>query len=318
LLYNLLKIPAAISFWMYCRQLRVNNKDYFNSKGPLLIACNHPDSFLDAIVISSLFKRPVYSLARGDVFKNKLVAKILGSLKMLPVYRTSEGVQNMEHNYSTFNACKDIFKKNGIVLIFSEGRCVNEWKLRPLMKGTARLAISSWEDGIDLKILPAGINYQSFTVFGKNIHLNFGEMITRADVDLDNGFGRSLGSFNQQLQFRLEPLVYKIDKKDIVTLHERFAVPVAHSIKILLAVPAAAGYLLHFPLTYPAKKIAAKFGGHNDHYDSMLVGLLFLAYPFYLLIFCFLFYKIDHHYWWVALPLLPVLGYCYMQIKKQF
>ena len=75
----------------------------------------------------------------------------------------------MEHNYETFAACKEIFKKDGIVLIFSEGRCINEWHLRSLMKGTARLAISSWEDGIELVILPTGINYQSFNVFGKNI-----------------------------------------------------------------------------------------------------------------------------------------------------
>jgi hypothetical protein len=264
---------------------------------------------LDAIVISSLFKRPVYSLARGDVFKNKFVARMLRSLKMLPVYRSSEGVQNMEHNYSTFSACKEIFKKNGIVLIFSEGRCINEWKLRPLMKGTARLAISSWEEGIDLKILPTGINYQSFTVFGKNIQLNFGEMITRAE---------SLASFNHILYSRLQPLVYEIDKKDVKTLHEKFAIPVAGYAKILLAVPAVAGYVLHFPLTYPAKKLAAKFGGHNDHYDSMLVGMLFIAYPLYLLLVAIVFYKIDHHYWWMALLILPASGYSYMHIKKQF
>lgn len=34
--------------------------------GPLLIACNHPDSFLDAIILATLFRRPVYSLAAGS------------------------------------------------------------------------------------------------------------------------------------------------------------------------------------------------------------------------------------------------------------
>jgi hypothetical protein len=112
--------------------------------------------------------------------------------------------------------------------------------------------------------------------------------------------------------------VYVIDKNDKVTLHEKFAVKIAAFTKILLTVPATAGYLLHFPLTYPAKNLAAKFGGHNDHYDSILVGMLFLAYPFYLLLISFVFYKIDQRYWWTGLLLLPLLGYCYMQIKKQF
>jgi hypothetical protein len=186
------------------------------------------------------------------------------------------------------------------------------------MKGTARLAISSWEEGIDLKILPTGINYQSFTVFGKNIHLNFGEIITKADVDLSNGFGKSLASFNHQLYTRLQPLVYEIDKKDSTALQQRFAVPVPGLAKILMAVPAAAGYLIHFPLTYPVKKIAARFGGHNDHYDSMIVGMLFLSYPIYLLLFAMLFFKTGIHYWWAVFLLLPFSGYCYLQVKKQF
>ncbi|MEJ7627672.1 MAG: 1-acyl-sn-glycerol-3-phosphate acyltransferase, partial [Ferruginibacter sp.] len=157
--YQLLKIPAKIAFLLYCRSVKINNKIFLSEKGPLLIACNHPNSFLDAVIIATLFKRPVYSLTRGDVYSNPFFSSILTSLKMLPVYRTSEGTENLSRNYTTFEHCKNIFKENGVVLIFSEGLCVNEWHLRPLKKGTARLALSSWEEGIDLKILPAGINY---------------------------------------------------------------------------------------------------------------------------------------------------------------
>lgn len=318
MLYRLLKIPAAISFWMYCRRLRVNNKDAFKTKGPLLIACNHPNSFLDAIIISSLFKRPVYSLARGDAFKNKWIAAILRSLKMLPVYRTSEGVENMEHNYTTFRACKEIFKKNGIVLIFSEGRCINEWHLRPLMKGTARLAISSWEEGIDLTILPTGINYQSFSVFGKNIHLNFGNIITQDEIDPIDGFGKSILTFNQLLQSRLAPLVYEIDKNDPESLQQKMGITVSVIKKICLAVPAAIGYLIHFPLYYAAKKLASTDGFDNDHYDSILFGILFLSYPLYLMVIAILIFLFAGGYWWMAALLLPFCGWSYMMLKKQF
>ena len=79
------------------------------------------------------------------MFANKYIRKLLTSFKMLPVYRQSEGAENLEHNYSTFSSCQNIFKKNGIALIFSEGRCINEWHLRPLKKGTARLAINAWQ-----------------------------------------------------------------------------------------------------------------------------------------------------------------------------
>jgi 1-acyl-sn-glycerol-3-phosphate acyltransferase len=319
LLYRLLKIPAVISFWLYCRKLRVNNKDFFKSNGPLLIASNHPNSFLDAIILSSLFKRPVYSLARGDAFKNKFYGKLLRSLNMFPVYRSSEGVENMEHNYTTFDACKEVFKKNGIVLIFCEGRCINEWHLRPLKKGTARLAINSWQDGIPLNVLPTALNYQSFSSFGKNVDINFGNIITKNDIDLDNGFGKSVQSFNQKLQKELAPLVYEIESKDRVTLEKKMAVPVPAFKKILLAIPAIAGYILHKPLFYPIKKIIWSIYEYNDHSDSIHVGIMFLIYPLYLLGMGLLLASyLGSIGWLLSLLLLPFCGWSYLQLKQQF
>ena len=195
MLYEFIKIIARIAFRFYCRELVINNRELLKIDGPLLLASNHPNSFLDAIILCTLFDKPVYSLARGDVFKNSFVAKILLSLKLLPVYRVSEGVENLDENYKTFDQCKEIFKQNGIVLIFSEGKCVNEWHLRPLKKGTARLAISSWEEGIPLKILPVAINYSSFRKIGKNIHLFFGEFITNKDLDIEQGYGTITSTF---------------------------------------------------------------------------------------------------------------------------
>lgn len=319
MLYRLLKIPAAIGFRLYCRHLRVNNKAAFDLDGPLIIACNHPNSFLDAIIISALFKKPVYSLARGDAFKKPWIAKLLRSLKMLPVYRTSEGVENMEHNYSTFDSCKEIFKQNGIVLIFSEGSCINEWHLRPLKKGTARLALSSWNDGIDVKILPAALNYQDFHSYDKDVHLFFGNMITKEAVDHNNGFGRSVLSFNHLLRQELQPLVYEIEADDTKKIKEHFAEPVPAWKKILLALPAAAGALLHFPLHFAAQQAAKKYGRGNDHYDSIIIAVLFISYLPYLLLLTVLAYIFSGSMYSLLLLLIaPFCAWSYLQVKKQF
>ena len=319
MLYQLLKIPAAISFWLYCRHLKVNNKAALDFNGPLIIACNHPNSFLDAIVISALFKKPVYSLARGDAFKKPFIARLLHSLKMLPVYRTSEGVENMEHNYSTFDACKELFKKNGIVLIFSEGRCINEWHLRPLKKGTARLALSSWNDGIDVKVLPTGLNYQSFNSYDKDIHLLFGNIISKEEVDQQNGFGKSVASFNQLLHKELQPLVYEIDKNDLVPRRKRFEKPASLLKRSLFFIPAVTGAITHFPLHFFAKHMATKYGHGNDHYDSIIIAALFISYPFYLAILLTLVVAVSGSWWTlILLIVLPSCAWSYLQVKKQF
>ena len=240
-------------------------------------------------------------------------------MNMFPVYRISEGVENLENNYETFESCKEIFKKNGIVLIFSEGRCINEWRLRPLKKGTARLAQSSWQEGIPLKVLPTGINYQSFNSFGKNIQLNFGNIINEQDISPTEGYGKTINEFNDKLRNELNSLVIEIQSTEKQKIKNIFFVKQPLVKKILLFLPALIGYLIHAPLYIPVKNIAAKNGGHNDHYDSLMVGLLFLFYPLYLLFIGLLVYWFIGGYWWIAVfILLPICAKSYVHVKRQF
>ena len=319
MLYNLLKIPARLAFLIYCRSLRISRKEALNTKGPLLICANHPDSLLDAIILSTLFKSPVHSLARGDAFKNKFYASLLRSIHMMPVYRVSEGVENLEQNYETFDACKKIFEKGGVVLIFSEGRCINEWRLRPLMKGTARLAISSWQEGINLSILPVGINYQSFHSFGKNIHLNFGEIFNIGAIKAEEGFGKAIISFNDKLRLELSKLVIEISKDDMETRRKKFYVPQPFLKKLLLFVPAIVGYLFHFLLYVPIQKLAWKKASLNDHYDSLIVAILIFLYPLYLILFFFIIFSLTGSLWSFLIFIgAPMCAWSYVQLKKQF
>lgn len=284
-----------------------------------MIAANHPNSFLDAIILATLFKQPIYSLARGDAFKNNFFAALLKSLNMYPVYRTSEGVENMEHNYSTFNACREIFKKNGIVLIFSEGRCINEWHFRPLKKGTARLAISSWEEGIHLKILPTGLNYNNFRSYDKNLHLFFGNVFGKEVINSNDSFGKNVLAFNQLLQKEMQPLIYEIDTADAEKRKSIFEVKTPVWKKILLFIPALVGVILNFPLYFIAKTIAIQFGSKNDHYDSILIAILFVFFPIYLLLFSLItFFIFQNHVSWLLLLLMPLCAWSWLQVKKQF
>ncbi|MEO7523570.1 MAG: 1-acyl-sn-glycerol-3-phosphate acyltransferase [Ferruginibacter sp.] len=317
--YELLKIPAKFAIRLYCRNIKITNKAILKSAGPLLIASNHPNSFLDAIILATLFDKPVYSLTRGDTFKKRSVAYLLNLLNMLPVYRMSEGAENLEENYRTFAKCKEIFRENGIVLIFSEGRCINEWKLRPLKKGTARLAISSWQDKIDLKIIPAALNYQSFTSFGKNIQLNFGNIIGEEDIRITNGYGNSINDFNDKLKAELKKVTIEIGSNDKQAVQKEFGVAQSLAKKITLFLPAFFGFLIHAPLYIPVRKLSWKKARHLDHYDSVMVGLLFILYPFYLILIALIVYLCIGSYWWAfTFLVLPFCAWSFIQIKKQF
>lgn len=319
MLYSFVKIFARLALPLYCRDIEVLKKEVLKYRnGPLLLAANHPNSFLDAIILCTLFNGTVYSLARGDAFKNKTAARILYLFKMFPVYRVSEGVENMEENYTTFNLCKNVFKQNGIVLIFSEGLCINEWHLRPLKKGTARLAISSWEDGIDLKVLPVAINYSSFKKFGKNIKLIFGDIISKEDIDYKDSHGNAIRTFNETLKTRLSKHVFEIDSNNKTALRETFYVKQPLIKKILLFIPAAVGLIIHAPVYFFAKWLTDVLVKEDGHADSKVIGFLFVLYPVFLLLSSvIIFFVTQNWYSFLLILLLPFTAWSYVQLKKQ-
>lgn len=317
MLYHIVKIPARIALSIFCKKIEINRKEITRIQGPVLIACNHPNTFLDAILLATIFKQPIYSLARGDAFKNKFVSALLSSFKILPVYRLSEGAENLNNNYDTFAKCKEIFKKNGVVLIFSEGLCKNEWKLRPLKKGTARLTFSSWEDNIDLTVIPTGINYHSFSSFGKHVKMNFENPIQWKDLNHSKMNGSSILTFNDILKSSLEKAVIHLEPDDSSLRKEAFPHSISSIKKNLLFIPAILGRWIHAPLYLPIQKIAWKNTKHNEFYDAVLVGLLFFLYPLYLLILAFGFYLIFRNGWgFLDFLIFPLLAWASIQSKE--
>lgn len=318
MLYSILKIWVRLSAKLFFNRIVINKPGLLKSGGPLLLACNHPNSFLDAVLLDILFEKPIWSLARGDVFKKPFYIRLLHKLKILPVYRTREGVENLEHNYKTFDACKEIFSNNGLVLIFSEGLCINEWHLRPLKKGTARLALSAWQEGIPLKVLPVGINYSSFSKSGKNVFINFGEIITSSIFTLTDTDGKNNVLFNQRLEAQLRQLVFEIPKDDHVLQKEKLDVPVRFYQRVLLMIPAVAGYLLNAPFYLPVRAYTRKRVKDTDHFDSVMLALLTFIYPLYLLLITGLLYLVTGT-WFVLLAflVLPVTAMAFIKLKNK-
>ena len=314
--YRLIKSYARLAIKLYCKKIVVNKPELLSGKGPVLFAANHPNSFLDGIILTTLLDAPLYSLARGDAFKNKVLAPILRKLLLLPVYRTSEGVENLGSNYVTFKACQEAFKAKSCVLIFSEARCVNEWQLRPLRKGTARLAFSSWQEGIPLKVIPLAFNYDRFTFFGKTVHLNFGDAIPPLITGEGNPTGKQLKEFNDQLYKTLDPLVYKAANPLEI---KNYFPKIKSGFKSLICfLPGLVGWLVHAPLFFICKFYTDLKFKKSDHYDSVLTSLLLITYPVYLLFFVVLMFQIIRGFSLLGLFVLPITAWCWLQINHLF
>ena len=63
--------------------------------GPVIFACNHR-SFLDPFIVGCLVRRPMYFVAKKELFANRLQAWFLNSLGAFPIDRGSGDKGAME------------------------------------------------------------------------------------------------------------------------------------------------------------------------------------------------------------------------------
>ena len=212
-----------------------------------------------------------------------------------------------------------VFEKKEAVTIFSEALCVNEWHLRPLRKGTARIAFMAWEKGLPVQVLPAGINYSSFRQYGKKIDVNFGNVIQASDFNLDNTDGNKHLAFNKELEGQLSQLVYEIEKGDNETFDRKFNIRPNILRRTILFIPSLLAILLHWPLYLAARLFIKKLVNNNDHYDSVMFAFLLLFYPIYLLIIIITTLLVTQNPWSLLLLLLmplTVLAYVKSHVRK--
>jgi len=150
------------SLFVFYKRIIKNGFENIPLNKPSIFACTHPNSFLDAIIIGVYSPRKLYFLARSDVFNTPFKKWLLSKMNLIPIYRLQEGSENLHKNEDTFAKCFEIMKKGGSILIFSEGISITDKLVRPLKKGTARIAFGaeSYNNfSLDLQIVPMSLNY---------------------------------------------------------------------------------------------------------------------------------------------------------------
>ena len=147
------------------------------------------------------------------------------------------------------------------------------------------------------------------------MRLNFGSHISKEDLVL-NSDGKSINEFNEKLKLDLSKLVFEIDKNDYGKQKEHFLIKISFIKKLALFIPAMIGFITNAPL-YLLFHLIIK-NNAEDHYDSIMTGLLFLFYPFYLLaVSLIVFLILKSWYSLLVLILLPFTAWSYLQLKRQ-
>ena len=220
-------IVPPFTFRVFFRRIFYSNLKKVPLKKPLLFAGNHQNSFMDGVLVGSYLPQPIHYLMRADMFKNPLASFFLHELNVSPVYRAEEGMENVHKNLETFKGMYDILKKNGNYVVFSEGICVQQKRLQRLRKGTARMAFGAAEEfGLDVHVVPVGINYTYPAKFRKEVLINFHEPFSINELQelYKISPAKALLAFNQKIEAGLQEQVIIIENPENDWLAEQLLV----------------------------------------------------------------------------------------------
>ncbi len=103
--------------------------------GPLLLAANHR-SFLDPFVIGCCLRRPIYFVAKRELFDIRLLGWFLNCLGAFPVRRGESDEESM-------TTALALLERGEAVVIFPEGTRNRSGPLAEPKRGVGRLALES-------------------------------------------------------------------------------------------------------------------------------------------------------------------------------
>jgi 1-acyl-sn-glycerol-3-phosphate acyltransferase len=179
--YWLLQQYAKLCFHIFFRKIEVINKQNIPLNQPVILAPNHQNALIDAMVLVCNTSFQNVFLARADIFRGPRMIRFLTFLNIMPIYRIRDGIENVKRNDEVFEKTLQVLHNGKYPLgLFAEGNHGDRRRLRPLVKGLFRIAFQAQAKyGVKpgVKIVPVGIDYGHYQNFGTTLFVNIGEPI---------------------------------------------------------------------------------------------------------------------------------------------
>jgi 1-acyl-sn-glycerol-3-phosphate acyltransferase len=160
------------------RSIRIEGRERIPAEGAVILAPNHCATLLDPMLQLLLRpdKAPIAFGARSDIFANPRTAKILRWLRIVPIARERNGLNEVAKNFEVFDEIVDCLDHDVPFCMYAEGTHRAERGMLPVKKGLFRVAkMASDHLGKPVYIFPIGTCYEDFFRGQTRVRMRVGE-----------------------------------------------------------------------------------------------------------------------------------------------
>jgi 1-acyl-sn-glycerol-3-phosphate acyltransferase len=206
-------------FNQYYRKVEVHGLENIPKDAPVIFTPNHQNALMDALIV--LFSSPgdTVFLARADLFRKKLLARALNTLKILPVFRIRDGVEELGNNQEIFDITVGVLHRKHQLCLMPEGNHGDLRRLRAIGKGVFRIAFSAQEkmgSNPYVKIVPVGLDFSDYIKHYQTLHIVYGKPIEVSEYwdEYTQSAPRGINLLKQRLIDDIKPLMIQIDTEE--------------------------------------------------------------------------------------------------------
>lgn len=160
--YCFFKTLVKIGFALFYPKTIILNKENLSTKGPLILAANHPNGMMDPLNIALNSNRMVHFLAKSQLFTSTFTNWFFSTFYCIPVGRPDFSKDKPIDNNKSFEKCYQHFDEKGCLFVAPEGTSCDIRRILPLKTGAARIALQAEaEKGfkVGIQVVVSGITY---------------------------------------------------------------------------------------------------------------------------------------------------------------
>jgi 1-acyl-sn-glycerol-3-phosphate acyltransferase len=215
--YRAVRAVSRFWLWFFFKAVDARHPERVPRDGPVLLCINHPNNFIDSLVVGAAVRRKVHYLATAALFRNPLVARFLLAAGAIPVYRRQDDPDKMDRNLDTFSACFAAFARGRLVAIYPEGTTHAEVRVQRIKTGAARIALGyEAEHPGELAMVPVGLSFEARKSFRSRVLVAFGEPIYPAAylAAYREDPAKAVDALTRDLQWAMEAQVVNVERID--------------------------------------------------------------------------------------------------------